>query len=139
MNKREDHRGAADGSSSSLAWIAGALPVNSPTNSNGSPPPPPINRHLIIASRNRYGTVNRLDIPAKGRTASTSYTLPHFLPFLSPAHPSYLPTRYAFVEFVNARDAEDAYNRIHGRRFKGATIKVEVWKPNSTCPLYLPC
>lgn len=53
----------------------------------------------------------------------------HFLgssPNLTPPLLLPLSDSYAFVEFVNARDAEDAYNRIHGRRFRGGTIKVEV-------------
>ena len=50
----------------------------------------------------RYGRVVRCDIP------------------VSRGNP------YAFVEFERARDAEDAYYELHGRRFSGGVLKIQV-------------
>lgn len=54
----------------------------------------------------RYGRIARCDIPAprSGRGSSG----------------------YAFVEFEDARDAEDAYHELHGRRFSGGVLKIQV-------------
>lgn len=53
----------------------------------------------------RYGRIVRCDIPAQRVGESGSY---------------------AFVEFEEARDAEDAYYELHGRRFPGGVLKIQV-------------
>lgn len=55
----------------------------------------------------RYGRVVRCDVPAR---------------------PSGSRSTYAFVEFEDARDAEDAYYELHGKRFAYGTIKIQVWQ-----------
>ncbi|KAI9310210.1 hypothetical protein BX666DRAFT_2010321 [Dichotomocladium elegans] len=52
----------------------------------------------------RYGRLVRCDIPAPK---------------------SYSAKPYAFVEFEDPRDAEDAFNEMHGRRIDGYTISVQ--------------
>lgn len=54
----------------------------------------------------RYGRVLRCDIPVP-RSGSGS-------------------SAYAFVEFEDSRDAEDAYHELHGRRFPGGVLKIQV-------------
>lgn len=40
---------------------------------------------------------------------------------------------YAFVEFENTRDAEDAFNEMHGRTIEGYTLSVQVsWEAPNT-------
>ncbi|KAG2229920.1 hypothetical protein BDF21DRAFT_414143 [Thamnidium elegans] len=57
----------------------------------------------------RYGRLVRCDIPApKSFTAKV----------------------YAFVEFEDPHDAEDAFNEMHGRRIDGYTISVQ-WARNA--------
>ncbi|CAO3628996.1 unnamed protein product [Mucor hiemalis] len=57
----------------------------------------------------RYGRLIRCDIPApKSFTAKV----------------------YAFVEFEDPHDAEDAFNEMHGRRIDGYTISVQ-WARNA--------
>ncbi|KAJ8653203.1 hypothetical protein O0I10_011150 [Lichtheimia ornata] len=57
----------------------------------------------------RYGRLVRCDIPAPKSASSKPY---------------------AFVEFEDARDAEDAFNEMHGRRIDGRTISVQ-WARNA--------
>ncbi|KAI8144281.1 hypothetical protein BJV82DRAFT_608943 [Fennellomyces sp. T-0311] len=57
----------------------------------------------------RYGRLVRCDIPAPK---------------------SYSSKPYAFVEFEDPRDAEDAFNEMHGRRIDGYTISVQ-WARNA--------
>ncbi|KAI9266477.1 hypothetical protein BDA99DRAFT_535907 [Phascolomyces articulosus] len=57
----------------------------------------------------RYGRLVRCDIPAPK---------------------SYSSKPYAFVEFEDTRDAEDAFNEMHGRRVDGYTISVQ-WARNA--------
>ncbi|KAG2196699.1 hypothetical protein INT47_009609 [Mucor saturninus] len=52
----------------------------------------------------RYGRLVRCDIPAPK---------------------SYSSKPYAFVEFENTRDAEDAFNEMHGRTIEGYTLSVQ--------------
>ncbi|KAG2236002.1 hypothetical protein BDF21DRAFT_408969 [Thamnidium elegans] len=52
----------------------------------------------------RYGRLVRCDIPAPK---------------------SYSSKPYAFVEFENTRDAEDAFNEMHGRTIDGYTLSVQ--------------
>ncbi len=56
----------------------------------------------------RYGRIVRCDIPPPRDDKSQSL--------------------YAFVEFENARDAEDAYNRLHGKRFEHGVFKIQVFQ-----------
>lgn len=55
----------------------------------------------------RFGRLVRCDIPAPRPGASSSST-------------------YAFVEFDDPRDAEDAYYELHGRRFSYGVLKIQV-------------
>ncbi|CDH59856.1 predicted protein [Lichtheimia corymbifera JMRC:FSU:9682] len=57
----------------------------------------------------RYGRLVRCDIPAPKSASSKPY---------------------AFVEFEDERDAEDAFNEMHGRRIDGRTISVQ-WARNA--------
>ncbi|KAI8883611.1 RNA-binding domain-containing protein [Backusella circina FSU 941] len=57
----------------------------------------------------RYGRLVRCDIPAPK---------------------PYAAKVYAFVEFEDPRDAEDAFNEMHGRRIDGYTISVQ-WARNA--------
>ncbi|KAI9026462.1 hypothetical protein CLU79DRAFT_741849 [Phycomyces nitens] len=57
----------------------------------------------------RYGRLVRCDIPAPKSFSSKPY---------------------AFVEFEDPRDAEDAFNEMHGRRLDGYTISVQ-WARNA--------
>ncbi|KAL9556731.1 hypothetical protein MBANPS3_001712 [Mucor bainieri] len=57
----------------------------------------------------RYGRLVRCDIPAPK---------------------SYAAKVYAFVEFEDPHDAEDAFNEMHGRRIDGYTISVQ-WARNA--------
>ncbi|KAJ8662438.1 hypothetical protein O0I10_002132 [Lichtheimia ornata] len=57
----------------------------------------------------RYGRLVRCDIPAPK---------------------SYSSKPYAFVEFEDTRDAEDAFHEMHGRRVDGYTISVQ-WAKNA--------
>ncbi|CAO3618026.1 unnamed protein product [Cunninghamella echinulata] len=57
----------------------------------------------------RYGRLVRCDIPAPK---------------------SYSSKPYAFVEFEDPRDAEDAYNEMHARRIDGYTVSVQ-WARNA--------
>ncbi|KAI8141116.1 hypothetical protein BJV82DRAFT_542136 [Fennellomyces sp. T-0311] len=57
----------------------------------------------------RYGRLVRCDIPAPK---------------------TYSSKPYAFVEFEDNRDAEDAFNEMHGRRVDGYTISVQ-WAKNA--------
>ncbi|KAI8063663.1 uncharacterized protein B0P05DRAFT_555208 [Gilbertella persicaria] len=57
----------------------------------------------------RYGRLVRCDIPAPK---------------------SYTAKVYAFVEFEDPHDAEDAFNEMHGRRIDGYTISVQ-WARNA--------
>ncbi|KAI8578761.1 hypothetical protein K450DRAFT_245384 [Umbelopsis ramanniana AG] len=66
-----------------------------------------INRDLICVDR--YGRLVRCDIPAQ-------------------KNPSAKP--FAFVEFEDPRDAEDALNEMHGRRVEGHTLTIQ-WAKSS--------
>ncbi|KAI8376322.1 uncharacterized protein BYT42DRAFT_574215 [Radiomyces spectabilis] len=57
----------------------------------------------------RYGRLVRCDIPAPK---------------------TYSSKPYAFVEFEDPRDADDAFNEMHGRRIDGYTISVQ-WARNA--------
>ncbi|KAL1932291.1 hypothetical protein VTP01DRAFT_9347 [Rhizomucor pusillus] len=57
----------------------------------------------------RYGRLVRCDIPAPK---------------------SYSSKPYAFVEFEDPRDADDAFNEMHGRRIDGYTLSVQ-WARNA--------
>ncbi|KAJ1911341.1 hypothetical protein IWQ60_010185 [Tieghemiomyces parasiticus] len=59
----------------------------------------------------RYGRLVRCDIPAAPRPGRC----------------------FAFVEFEDHRDAEDAYNEMHGRTIDGNRIRVE-WAKNTPNP-----
>lgn len=54
----------------------------------------------------RYGRIVRCDIPPPRDDKSQSL--------------------YAFVEYEDARDAEDAYHRLHGKRFEHGVFKIQV-------------
>ncbi|KAI8879635.1 hypothetical protein K501DRAFT_153839, partial [Backusella circina FSU 941] len=57
----------------------------------------------------RYGRLVRCDIPAPK---------------------TYHAKLYAFVEYEDPHDAEDAFNEMHGRRIEGNTISVQ-WARNA--------
>lgn len=60
----------------------------------------------------RYGRIVRCDIPAPRHGSSSSS--------------SSSASTYAFVEFEDPRDAEDAYYELHGRRFPYGVLKIQV-------------
>lgn len=47
---------------------------------------------------------------------------------LSDTHDVCAHDSYAFVEFEDPRDADDAFNEMHGRRIDGYTLSVQVQK-----------
>ncbi len=60
----------------------------------------------------RYGRLVRCDIPAPRSGASKPY---------------------AFVEFEDTRDAEEAYHEMHGRNVGGAKISIQVGMTELAC------
>ncbi|KZS89389.1 hypothetical protein SISNIDRAFT_230086 [Sistotremastrum niveocremeum HHB9708] len=58
----------------------------------------------------KYGPLIRCDIPA-------------------PRHNSPNATPYAFIEFQDSRDADDAYHELHDRRVDGYRISLQVKIP----------
>ncbi|ORX60840.1 RNA-binding domain-containing protein [Piromyces finnis] len=71
--------------------------------------PHDINARELAYDFERYGRLVRSDIPR-----------PRY----------YNSTRYAFVEFEDPRDAEDAFYEMHGRRINGCQISIQWAKSN---------
>ncbi|KAG4093556.1 RNA-binding domain-containing protein [Neocallimastix lanati (nom. inval.)] len=71
--------------------------------------PHDINARELAYEFERYGRLVRSDIPR-----------PRY----------YNSTRYAFVEFEDPRDAEDAFYEMHGRKIRGCQISIQWAKSN---------